>query len=89
MSALISQAFMRRAKAYEATEKLDLAIAGQGHGLPVRVDSSNAIDTPSDVKKVVEIAPTYMAAVAECARLEKAQAEAQERMKDEVVGRLL
>ena len=39
-----------------------------------------------DVKKAIEIAPTYMGAKVECARLEKAQAEAQERMKTEVVG---
>ena len=40
----------------------------------------------SDVKKAIEFAPTYMGAITECARLEKAHAEAQERMKEEVVG---
>lgn len=62
------KAFMRRAAAFEATEKLDLAIA--------------------DVKAAIAIAPTYMAGIAECARLEKKHAEAQERMKTEVVGKL-
>ena len=80
---------MRRAKAYEAKEKLDMAIAGMAK--PLRLIWSTLPQNQCawlDVKKVIEIAPTFMRAITECARLEKAQLEAQERMKTEVVGAL-
>ena len=62
------KAWMRRAKAYEAVEKLDDALA--------------------DVEEALKIDPTLVTLQTEKVRLEKAVKERNEKLKDEMLGKL-